>query len=138
VRKGTAPAGSVPEPIDGAVVRFERLSYRLVLLDEIDRPSLEAEVASFEAAVRDHVRVGVAIDPTLSEDHRRLLDSLEVLGWLLGIVRRDDHGGNRQALGQYGKILTEAFRRHRRHEAAAVGVASTPRTPGRPSPPGQP
>jgi hypothetical protein len=40
---------------------------------------------------------------------------------LLRIVERDDHGGNRQALGQYGRILAEALKEHRALERPVPG-----------------
>jgi len=44
--------------------------------------------------------------------------SIEQLWWFYRVVEGEDHGGHRQALGQYGRILAEALRRHRAEERA--------------------
>lgn len=123
------------------------MSVALVLLEPIDRAELDRALAEFAAAVREHValwhdrdrepRLFGTLD-LLREEHRRFLGSLEVLDWLTEIVRRDDHGGNRQALGQYGKILAEALGRHRLLERGFEPPSSGGPPPRRGTAPGQP
>lgn len=135
------------EAFDRQIARFERFSVGLVLLEDPGAELLRREVEEFAGAVRAHLgastRTGLAStgleDPSnLGEEHRRFLDSLEVLSWLLGIVERDGHGGNRQALGQYGKILTEALRLHRDRERTLGKVAAPSWERARVTPPGKP
>jgi len=52
----------------------------------------------------------------LLHDHEWFATSLEQFWWFFRVVEADDHGGHRQALGQYGRVLAEALRRHRRDE----------------------
>jgi hypothetical protein len=81
-------------------------------------PSLEelrAAIAALDVAVRAHVTTRSTRPPdrsTLESDHERFLLSLEQLWWFYGIVAEDDHGGHRQALGQYGRLVAEALERH--------------------------
>ncbi|HXY47232.1 MAG TPA: hypothetical protein VEK13_04990, partial [Thermoplasmata archaeon] len=107
----------------------ELVSYALVLLEEFSLTEIRSAVARIEAAVLAHVssspttRRDLAGGNRLSElrkvvdaDHVWFRISLEQLRWFLSVVERDDHGGNRQALGQYGRLLGESLRRHRRDE----------------------
>ncbi|MGA7923635.1 MAG: hypothetical protein WCA77_06635 [Thermoplasmata archaeon] len=48
----------------------------------------------------------------LEGEHRIFVTSIEQLEWFFQIVQDEDHGGNRQALGQYWKLLLEALQRH--------------------------
>lgn len=104
------------DELDRAIARFERLSVDLVLLEPIGREQLVGELTRFTRTVRGHLAGVPPTDPGGRAEHRRFEESLEVLGWLEAIVEEDDHGGNRQALGQYGKLLTEALRAHRSQE----------------------
>lgn len=48
----------------------------------------------------------------LLADHQRFGESILELQTLREIVRQDGHGGNRQALGQYWRLVWEALARH--------------------------
>lgn len=117
---------------------FDRVSGNLVLLEEYAPGELRAAVEAMARALDAHLaesgsrpRLGVAGTgetsraAVLDADHERLRASAEQLRALLRVVERDDHGGNRQALGQYGRVLTEALRRHRRDERSTAGGRST-------------
>jgi len=120
---------------------FDRISLNLVLLEERPLADVRTGILAFEAAVREHVataesRFTTGLLPKDLTDLRTLLRadhvwfdvSLEQLEWFYAIVERDDHGGHRQALGQYGRVVTEALRRHRRDEATFLGATvATPR-----------
>ena len=121
-----APAG-----FDELVEWFDRVSYRLVLLEEYRLEQIESAVAAMERGVLDHLgadasarlppAAGTGPAPDfrpahLHDDHVRYATSLEQLRGLLAVVEREDHGGHRQALGQYGRILAESLRRHRGDE----------------------
>jgi len=118
-----------PTDFDALIDWFELVSYALVLLEEFSLTEIRCAVARIEAAVLAHVssspttRRDLAGGNRLSElrkvvdaDHVWFRISLEQLRWFLSVVERDDHGGNRQALGQYGRLLGESLRRHRRDE----------------------
>lgn len=77
-------------------------------------------------ACAEHVR-------RLRADHERFETSAEQLRWFWSIVERDDHGGNRQALGQYWKILLEALARHLSEERVIGVHESSSRAKGTPS-----
>lgn len=120
-------------PFDRAVAEFGGLSQQLVLLDDIALPELVRRVTGFEEVLRGHLEGGASSDgdpargsAEIEEDHRTFAESIEVLDWLLEIVRTDDHGGNRQALGQYGKVLAEALLDHRARETGAGRPAGRP------------
>ncbi|MGI0155038.1 MAG: hypothetical protein ACREDE_02715 [Thermoplasmata archaeon] len=135
------PAEAIHDPpsdFDDLVDWFDRISTSLVLLEEYALPEVRAAIRVFGRAVRDHVH---AFDPalapaarapsalagaraTLRSDHARFSISLEQLDWFLGIVEHEDHGGHRQALGQYGRVVAEALRRHRAEERAYLGPAT--------------
>ncbi len=143
-----AARSSVPRPphgFDETVDWFERISYDLVLLADYPLPELREAVRHFERAVREHVEAPAPpasgrrptgpreeLERVVAADHAWFLDSLGELAELFSVVVGDDHGGNRQALGQYGRVLAEALRRHRRDEgrlrerggAAARGLRS--------------
>jgi len=109
---------------------LEGWSYALVLLEEYPLADLRRAVSVVEDRVRAHrasadAWVGAlrsADEETargaqvLLHDHEWFVTSLEQLDWFLRVVEDDDHGGNRQALGQYGRVFAEALRRHRRDE----------------------
>ncbi len=110
-------------PLDAEVDRFETFSAGLVRLEPHPFDELRTEVERFAALVTDHVEAGrrsVAGRSRLAAEHERFRSSVEELLGLLAVVERDDHGGHRQALGQYGRLLTEALRIHRADERTAV------------------
>ncbi len=120
-------------PFDRAVAEFGGLSQQLVLLDDLALPEVVRRVTGFEEVLRGHLEGGPSsvadsapASSEIEEDHRTFAESIEVLDWLLGIVRTDDHGGNRQALGQYGKVLAEALLDHRARETGAGRPARRP------------
>ena len=53
----------------------------------------------------------------LESDHARYPTSLDQLEWSLAVVAREIHGGHRQALGQYWKILLESVVTHLTEES---------------------
>ncbi len=118
-----------PSDFDELFSWFELVSYNLVLLEEYPLGSVRTACALSGAALRSHSAEPVAalprgpVDYALREmarlllaDHAWFERSVEQLDWFLGIVEREDHGGHRQALGQYGRILAESVRRHRKDE----------------------
>lgn len=140
-----------PPGVDALVEWFDRFGSELVRLAEYPLPVVEAAVETFSAAVRAHL---AAADPPdgfgvgslrpvrerlLEGEHARFRTSLEQLAWFLSVVRGEDHGGHRQALGQYMRVLAEAFRLHRDEEdprpSRAPDRSATPagdRSPGNP------
>ena len=48
----------------------------------------------------------------LREHHRTFRTSSEQVRWFLDVVLREDHGGHRQALGQYWRLVVEALEWH--------------------------
>jgi methyl coenzyme M reductase gamma subunit len=124
---------------------LEGVSYRLVLLEEYALDDLRGMVQTVARAVTTHAQIE---DPLLSAlpgpseeletlarvlraDHVWFRTSIEQLEWFFSIVERDDHGGHRQALGQYGRILAESLRRHRTDERELVGRLVGERRAGR-------
>lgn len=119
-----------PAEFDDLIDWLERWSYALVLLEEYPLPDLRLAVSAVARAFGRH---RVASDPWLTSirpedeeisqgvrvmlhDHEWFVASLEQLDGYLRVVEADNHGGHRQALGQYGRVLAEAMRRHRREE----------------------
>ncbi|MGA8542015.1 MAG: hypothetical protein WB947_00505 [Thermoplasmata archaeon] len=121
---------SPPANFDALIDWFDRISTNLVLLEEYPIADLEGAIRAFEAGVRTHVqRFEGLLGPTAPEsgtgagarsilrvEHAWFAVSMEQLDWCYGIVEHEDHGGHRQALGQYGRVFAEALRRHRRDE----------------------
>lgn len=105
---------------------FESLSYGLVLLVPYPLDNLRAAVRAFERAMARHsvewdskharaASEAPSRNPlarVVESDHTWFSTSFEQLRWFLGIVENEDHGGHRQALGQYGRLVSEAVRRH--------------------------
>jgi hypothetical protein len=117
-----------PTEFDPYVDWFEAVSYRLVLLEPYALRDIEEMIHRTQHVLTSHMREEISapaagsraadreLREVLASDHRWFLRSVEQLGWFLGIVVAEDHGGHRQALGQYGRILAEAVVRHRRDE----------------------
>ncbi len=105
----------------------ESIAEGLVLSEAIERAGIGREYRALERTLLvDHP---VAVEPELErlrsadrtlaaragllmEEHERFRQSLDQLAWLRGIIDREDHGGHRQALGQYWRLVLEALRRH--------------------------
>jgi hypothetical protein len=115
------------------------LAHRLVRLEPIPVPELRrASRALRTALLVEHCRpkVAAARPPTgptgreeiLARDHRWFETSLGELDSLLDVVESDPHGGNRQALGQYWKVLLEALDRHLDEEGVPPVGPGTERT----------
>ncbi|MGI0071639.1 MAG: hypothetical protein ACRECT_06190 [Thermoplasmata archaeon] len=128
-----------PADLDDLIDWFDRVSTNLVLLEEYPRPAIRRAIDRLERGVREHV---ASFDARLTEggvppgtladarailraDHAWFSISIEQLEWFFEIVERDDHGGHRQALGQYGRVFAEALRRHRSDERAYLGPSGT-------------
>jgi hypothetical protein len=120
------PPTTLPEIVDW----FESLSYGLVILEPYPLADVRAAVDAFhERMVRhaadwattcageaDRTSPWSALRRVIESDHTWFETSFEQLRWFLGIVEGEDHGGHRQALGQYGRLVAEAVRRHLRDE----------------------
>jgi len=119
-----------PPAFDDLIEWLERWSYNLVLLEEFSLADIHAAIGSVETAVKVHREAADRWIAPLREgdeetargarvilhDHEWFSTSLEQFWWFYRVVEQDDHGGHRQALGQYGRVLAEALRRHRRDE----------------------
>jgi len=129
---GKAPKSrGVPEPLlDDAVEQFGQFSASLVRLEPHSLEDVRRIVDGFASLVEGHLREapqpppgasrGVGrwslSDERLHQEHDRFLSSIGQLREILAVVEADDHGGHRQALGQYGQIFVEALRVHRAEE----------------------
>jgi hypothetical protein len=125
VPRSTVDIRQPPSELDPLVEWIDAVSQNLVLLEPYSLDDLRRAVAAVEAALDGHI--AVPVPPTvetpradeLRADHLRYRVSLEELRGLLRVVENDDHGGHRQALGQYGRVLAESVRRHRASESSA-------------------
>ncbi|HEV2165524.1 MAG TPA: hypothetical protein VGS23_00880 [Thermoplasmata archaeon] len=114
--------------------RWSELPDDLVLLREVPEGEIVRLERSLSAGLSAHRS---AVDPLLQEatahawrrsaspqvlrrEHEMFEVSMRELGGLITLVREDGHGGNRQALGQYLRLLWEALRRHVRDEEALL------------------
>ncbi|HEV2316833.1 MAG TPA: hypothetical protein VGV89_04580 [Thermoplasmata archaeon] len=130
VRRTALAGGTVSDlgRLSELAARQGRIASALVRTEEIPVEELEAEIAGLERCLLgDHLEgaeeTGDGSRPrsgrpsrSLERDHEIFATSVGELRGLLEIVRRDPHGGNRQALGQYWKIVLEALDRHLREE----------------------
>jgi len=121
---------SPPLSFDELIDWLERWSYGLVLLEEYPLSDLRTALSEVEKAVREHrvsadrwvVPLRTADEETAQgarvvlSDHEWFETSVEQFWWFFRVVEKEDHGGHRQALGQYGRVLAEALRRHREDE----------------------
>jgi hypothetical protein len=126
-----------PGDLDELVEWFERASTALVLLELYPLEDLRRMVGAVSRAVRGHPRAyddrlgarppsgaDAGTWAMLRADHAWFRESVEQLAWFLRVVENEDHGGHRQALGQYGRLLAEALRRHRVLEEGFLGAPS--------------
>ena len=132
----TAPVNprQSPTEFDDVVEWFDGVSRALVLLEAYPIEDLRQVVAVLRRTVLEHRRSdrgsipdGASYSPELDPRPRLLAAdpcwcrlSLEPPDWFLGVVVGEDHGGHRQALGQYGRGFAESLRRHRTVERAAL------------------
>lgn len=123
-RSRAAPSGA---GLDARLDAFDHFAVGLVRLEpyplEEVRRTVEGFCSELERHLRESRRRGVVTprdaraEELLRSEHDRFPASVEELRALLDVVVHDDHGGHRQALGQYGRILVEALRAHRADEA---------------------
>ena len=109
------------ELVDGPQARLDDVRREVEHLVE----AIVAHVGSSDplaAAPKAARPPATSVEVRLRSEHERFRVSVVQLGWFLGIVERDDHGGNRQALGQYGRLVVEALRRHRADEQPSAEV----------------
>lgn len=115
--------------------RQRPLAEGLVLLQDISQPRLVEEVEALHRSLGEgHAQaveglLSASAAPThaqrLREEHARFLTSVEQLRWFLAVVQREDHGGHRQALGQYWKVLLEALGRHTAEELTLLELSTS-------------
>ncbi len=127
------PPAPAPSSFPELVEWFDRFSLALVRLAPYTLREIREAVAAFDRGLATHLGPqlrGAPVAPGLSDrprtreellarEHAWFRTSLEQLRWFLGIVEQEDHGGHRQALGQYGRLLAEALRRHLADEPTA-------------------
>ncbi|MGA8276313.1 MAG: hypothetical protein WB789_08000 [Thermoplasmata archaeon] len=124
------PVLAPPEEFDAFVVWLAEVSDRLVLLEEFSLKEIRSAMRITRERVLAHLRSSdrsesspgstprtQELDEIVRSDHEWFEMSLAELAGLVRIVEQEDHGGHRQALGQYGRLLATALTRHRRDEA---------------------
>lgn len=117
-----------------AVEAFDRLAGDLVRLEPLPFAEVRRQIERFASTVDRHLERAARGPPSpppadpgglvrarLESEHERFRASVEQLRGLLDVVEADDHGGHRQALGQYGRVLAEALRLHLADEAVPAG-----------------
>lgn len=120
-----------PEGLRALTEWFDGVSLRLVLLEGYSLEEVREAIDRFSRSVERHVARAKHLDRPpdnggLAGEHARFESSIEELRLLMGIVEREDHGGHRQALGQYGRIFAEALLRHLREESSLSGHGNPP------------
>ena len=70
----------------------------------------------------DDARIGSASAGRLRREHEVFATSVSELKGLIAVVHREGHDGNRQALGQYWRLLWEALRIHVEDEERGLGL----------------
>ncbi len=131
-----------PEGFDPFVAWLGRLGDQLVLLEEYSLPDLRDAMETAARRIQRHIDASPAMagwaepDSPLTtvatlvrNDHRWFEVSLEELRGLVRVVEREDHGGHRQALGQYARLVAAALVRHRLDESE-FGRLRRLRSPG--------
>lgn len=131
--------GHPPDGLAELADWFDAMSTGLVLLEPYPLPDIRRAAANFRDEVRMHTTTsearieGLALPPDrtirslreiVRSDHRWFEISFEQLDWFLAIAEKEGHGGNRQALGQYGRLLAEAMRRHLADEGRLEAVGA--------------
>ncbi|MGA8664616.1 MAG: hypothetical protein WB809_06100 [Thermoplasmata archaeon] len=121
---------SPPPSLDDRIDWFGQVSEGLVQMEDYSLSDVAFAVDQIEISVREHLRSaaperedreggvadGLGLTARIQSEHSVFPTSLRQLRWFFGIVAHEDHGGHRQALGQYGKVLAEALQRHREDE----------------------
>jgi hypothetical protein len=94
--------------------------------DRLRQRLLERHPGSMEWMLRGTETAGGdrAASRRIRAEHERFRASLAQLDWLLTIVRENDHGGNRQALGQYWRILLGSIVPHVEEETRLLQALS--------------
>jgi hypothetical protein len=135
-----AEAGAVTASlarVQRAASQLERHCEELVALGAIPLEEVRGAVDALEhelvvrhpGLVEGRLRVLRRLGPAaqrLERDHERFPEGFTEIRGLLDVAERDDHGGNRQAVGQYGRILLEAVLRHLSEEAGLLGSSNGP------------
>ena len=135
-RSRPSPSAELTQRLDG----FDRFCLALVRLEPYPLEEVRATVVRFASALARHLATqttGSSPAPgelapdrgrigRLAAEHERFHASLEQLRVLLEVVVRDDHGGHRQALGQYGRIVVEALRSHLADELGGDPLSRSP------------
>jgi len=127
--RSTATTDAAVESLADAllvVLRQEALAEELVRLEDFSLAVLRDEILALRGSVGEgHSSLmklawnspepGVLDTKAVAQlesDHARYRTSLDQLEWFLAVVARENHGGHRQALGQYWKILLESLVTH--------------------------
>jgi hypothetical protein len=103
---------------------------RLVLLEEFSLDEIRSAMRIARERILQHLSSpdlpgspsaittrGEELHEIVRADHRWFETSLAELVGLVRVVEGEDHGGHRQALGQYARLLATSLARHRRDEA---------------------
>ena len=128
-----------PSTLPELVEWFDRFSLALVRLAPYTLEEIQQVIAVFVRRVEAHVGPPAHGAPggtgppdrprtreeLLRREHAWFRTSLDQLRWFLGIVEQEDHGGHRQALGQYGRLLAEALRLHLADEPGVPATAGS-------------
>ncbi len=106
-------------PLAQGLVRLEDfpLDHLIREVDRLER-YLQGHSDAWDGSLRGPQR-GMGGPPSgrvhldaLREHHHTFRTSSEQVRWFLDVVLREDHGGHRQALGQYWRLVVEALEWH--------------------------
>jgi len=129
------PRTSVPAPhLPELLSWYAEFSRSLVRLSDCSLPQIREAVERMDAALADHAR-SPGTTRELEADHLWFQETRSQLQWLVGILNREDHGGHRQALGQYGLLVVESVVDHLTREA---DISRPPSPRGEPTGRGEP